>query len=981
MPHPVSTYSIFRELKFMKPKHSSCNLSCIFRTLILLALCALLGAVAVAQGGHGTITGRAADRVGAVLAGAQVHLEPGEISTATNGQGEFNFIGLAPGNYTLTISYVGFAAFTEQVKVVAGQASHVDAKMEVSAQSEEVTVIADRPHGEAEAINRQRTSDNILQVLPSDVITALPNANIADAVGRLPSVTLERDEGEGKYVQIRGTEPRLNNLTIDGVSVSSPEAGVRQVKLDTIPADIVESVEINKTLSANMDGDAIGGTVNLVTKKAGDQPTLILEGIGGFTPIVNTRAIGQVSGTIGQRFGTTKKFGALFSGSYDYNGRGIDDIEPSPNDTLVPSYGSIDLREYRYKRKRYGFGGSLDYKLGDGAGLYLHYFYSDFKDFGDKWVYVLRDGDTPKYSSSERAPEYRIGSVALGGKHIFTNSWLAWELSTSASMQAAAAGNPGLDFSYNGPSTNPDGSPICSNIPATNPYLPQFSAACTAPGTPFYNPANWNLEDVNLTSGNTSQVNLQGAISYAQNYHLGKHNSTFEFGLKVRNTLKGQNAYSPTYDQNQLANPPTTPLMSQYLSGFTNPNYYFNDYRLGPVTQFSAVTAALPSLAGQGILPLDVGATHLASDASNYQLTERISSAYAMNTVEFGRFRLQTGLRFEATQLNTLGYIVTNDANGNWISTVPQPASQWYWDPLPSVQLRYRMTDDSDLRAVYGRGISRPDPYDLVPYVTLDNSGSPYPNVSVGNPNLKPEHANSYDLLYEHYLKPYGEIQAGFFYKQLSAPIYYLDNHQLSPGDPYYNQYPNDNLSYIINGVNARLLGFEVSYIQHLGFLPGAMNGLGISANYSWTTSNSGSLPLRNDTPALQRQAPNTWNISPTYDKGRFSTRAGLSYNGASIYQYQWQQCVPANPPTCNDDPNGLGPKGPAGDIYFYPHLQVDAQASYRVKKNLTFLVQGLNLTNEVFGFYNGSPDYVLQREFYNRTYSFGLRWEPRREY
>jgi TonB-dependent receptor len=235
-----------------------------------------------------------------------------------------------------------------------------------------------------------------------------------------------------------------------------------------------------------------------------------------------------------------------------------------------------------------------------------------------------------------------------------------------------------------------------------------------------------------------------------------------------------------------------------------------------------------------------------------------------------------------------------------------------------------------------------------------------------GNPNLKPEHANSYDLLYERYLKPFGEIQAGFFYKQLSSPIYYTNALALNTGT-----YAGDNISQIINGSNARLLGFEVAYIQHLGFLPGALSGTGISANYSWTTSNSGPLPGRTDTPALQRQAPNTWNISPTYDRGRFSTRVGLSYNGASIYQYQYQ---------AGGSPD-LGPKGPNGDIYFYPHLQVDAQASYRVKKNLTFLVQGLNLTNEVFGFYNGSPDYVIQREFYNRTYSFGLRWEPRREY
>jgi TonB-dependent receptor len=982
---------LLKELKLMTPNHSCCFMA--FKVPTLLVLFALLGAVASAQGGHGTISGRAVDMAGAVIDGARVRLQPGDIVGATDGQGEFNFIGLAPGNYTLTISYVGFTDFTKQVAVTAGQATHIEAKMGVSGKSEEVTVIADRPHGEAEAINRQRTSDNILQVLPSDVIAALPNANIADAVGRLPSVTLERDEGEGKYVQIRGTEPRLTNVTIDGVLIPAPENSVRQVKLDTIPADIVESVEVNKTLSPNQDAEAIGGTVNLVTKTAGDLPTLTLGLIGGFTPILNTRAVAQVNGTVGQRFGATKKFGALFSGSFDYNGRGIDDIEPANGDTVIPTYPSMDIREYRYRRKRYGFGGGLDYKLGDGSGLYLHYFYSDFRDYGDKWVYTLNDGSPcipippgttppctppgPQFSGSERAPDYRIGNVAIGGKHIFTNSWLAWNVSVSPSLQTAAAGNPGFDFQYNGPVTDASSNPLCVNIaPAPNPYLPQWSPGCTAAGGPFYTPSNWNLLDVNTTSGNTSQVNLAGTISYAKNYHLGKHTSTFEFGFKELNAHKGQNAYSPTYDQNNLATPPPTPPMTEYLSGFKNPNYYFHDYRLGPVTNFDDIVGSIGTLASQGILPLDTGATHLASDASNFEYTERISAAYAMNTTDFGRFRLQLGFRFEATQLNTLGYIVTNDINGNWISTAPAPANNWYWNPLPSAQLRYRLTDDSDVRVSYGRGISRPNPYDTIPYVEEDQSTHPY-TYSFGNPKLVAEHANNYDVLYEHYLKPFGEIQGGFFYKQLSAPIYYTQNLPSGSG-----QYAGDITSTIINGTHAWLAGFEAAYIQHLGFLPGALSGLGISANYSWTTSNSGPLPGRPDTPALQRQAPNTWNISPTYDKGRFSARVGLSYNGASIYQYQWQQCtaaIQATPAGCSD-PANLGPKGPAGDNYFYPHLQVDAQASYRVKKNLTFLVQGLNLSNEVFGFYNGSPDYVNQREFYSPTYTFGLRWEPRRE-
>ncbi len=142
------------------------------------------------------------------------------------------------------------------------------------------------------------------------MIRCLPNANMADALGRLPSVTLERDEGEGKYVQVRGTAPQLTNTTIDGMNLPSPEKGVRQIKFDAIPADIVEAVEINKTLQANMDGDGIGGSINLVTKTAGERPTMTFGEVGGYTPIVNGRGLTEATGTIGQRFGAQKRLGS-----------------------------------------------------------------------------------------------------------------------------------------------------------------------------------------------------------------------------------------------------------------------------------------------------------------------------------------------------------------------------------------------------------------------------------------------------------------------------------------------------------------------------------------------------------------------------------------------------------------------------------------------------------------------------------------------
>ena len=230
---------------------------------------------------------------------------------------------------------------------------------------------------------------------------------------------------------------------------------------------------------------------------------------------------------------------------------------------------------------------------------------------------------------------------------------------------------------------------------------------------------------------------------------------------------------------------------------------------------------------------------------------------------------------------------------------------------------------------------------------------------------MKPEHANNYDLLYERYLKPAGILQAGFFYKQLSDTL--ISTSYTDSSGPYVG----DLVSQWLNASNARLYGFEISYQQHLSMLPGALGGFGMLANYSWTASQIKSVLGRSDSPALQRQAPNTWNISPTYDRGRFSVRVGLSYDGPSIYQYEYQT---------SSDASGLGPRGPSGDVYSLAHLQLDAQGSIRLGHGLTATAYGLNLKDEVFGYYTGSPVFVNQREWYKPTYAGGLRYTFNRE-
>ena len=962
----------------------------IVRCLLAALLVACLSASLLAQTGRGLIVGRVKDSAGAVLQGARITLDPTGVSAVSSGTGEFSITDLAPGSYTVTVSYVGFSPRVMKVDVSAGQTARVDATLAVASTMEEITVTAPRVHGEVEAINRERESDNILQVLPVEVITSLPNTNIADALGRLPSVTLERDEGEGKYVQIRGLEPRLSNVTVNGVNVPSPEGDVRQIKLDVIPANLVESVEINKTLSPNQDGDAIGGSVNLVTKTAEDRPTVYLNGIGGYTPIIGGRTLNEFDGTVGQRFGASKKLGVLFGGSYDWNGRGIDDIEPSldvvDGQPVVPS---IDLREYRYYRTRYGFTGSVDYKLGEVSGLYIRGIYSHFDNFGDRWVYSpsVNSWATPTqggvdgsvdFNTQIRRPVEVIGSLEAGGKHVFTKWILAYDVSVSRSA-SEDHGYSGAKFG--GPSGPDPGTPppppaIIFNLDWSNPHTPKLIPQGGQTNgldnlTNIYDPTLYSLSHMDVSRTYSPQLNLQTGASVSRSYHLGGHFGTFEFGGKFRNAHKFEDATDPVYDS------VNNPLMSQFLGTFRNSDYYDHAYTLGPLVDYGKVRSYFnANVNDPNFFQIDPVSTAQNSYPNNYDLTERVLAGYLMNTIDLGHLRLVGGIRFEGTNESVLGNKVLFDSDGNLCapgSTDPnclgvtnpvQPVSvkSSYVDPLPSIQAKYQLPHDAAIRAAYGRGIARPNYSDLPPF--FNAQGNTANQIDIGNPNLKPTHANNFDLLYEQFLKPVGLVQAGFFYKQISDPIYEGVKSAITT-DQYGSQY-NDGTWFVtqpINGKSANVYGFELAYQQHLTFLPGPMAGIGIFANYGYTHSTTDGVPGRSDKPALLRQAPHTWNISPTYDRGRISARLGLSYNAANIFQYNYS------------DNADLGIKGPNGDVYLYSHLQVDAQAAFRLYRGLQLVVGGLNLTNEVFGFYQGSPQFPIQREYYKPSYLFGLRY------
>jgi TonB-dependent receptor len=932
--------------------------------VIMVALFALTPASAQVE--RGTIAGTVKDSTGAVLPGARVELQQKGPSAVSDAQGQFLISSLLPGSYTVAVSYLGFAPFETSVTVAGGQIAHLEAILKIGTQSQAVTVNGDRQLGEVEAINIERTADNIVQVLPSQVITSLPNTNVADAVGRLPSVSLERDEGEGKYVQIRGTEPRLSNVTVNGVNLPSPEGNVRNIKLDIIPSGIVDRIEVNKTLSANQDGDAIGGSVNLVTKSPGERPTLDFEGQGGYTNIIGGRWLGAFNGTTGQRFGARKQWGVLLGGTYDWNGRGINDLEPLPgvvtfNGTNYPYFSTADLRTYKYYRTRYGFSPEVDYVFKPGASIYLKGMYSDFHDFGETWVYTPNVGSTVastdgtnftfsdpgnmQYRHYVRRPDQQIYSFLTGTRVDQASMYYVVDFSVSRAHNIG-----GQDFA----TTNFQGPNVNLGVSTSRLYKPQFPVL---DGRNIYDPAQYSMTQTSYPSYGSAQLNFQGGASAGRRYSVSDHYGTFELGLKIRNAHKTQN------ENDQIYAPTGTFLLSQTLGSFSNPTYYDGAYKVGPLSDYGKIQQLVTSNLSTGFT-LDQNSSILRSLPADFDANERIYAGYAMNTIAFGKLSLQTGVRFEATKDDYHANQVNLDQNtGNFQSVTPVIGGASYVDVLPSIQLQYRVQRDTTLRGTFGMGIARPNFSDLVPSKIIDPNTQP-PSITAGNPGLKPTKGYNYDILVEHYFQPVGILQAGFFYKTLSNPIYPTTS-------PAPNNYV---LIEALNGTNAHIAGFETAWQQRLSFLPGLMKGLGVMANYSYTTSQvtfpAGFNGGRTDHAPLQRQAPNNYNIGVTYDKSRMALRFAISHNDENIASYFWTQPGGVDP----KDPV-LGLKGPNGDQYFYPHTQVDIQGSYRFYKGFTFVAYGLNLTNEVFGFYQGSPKYPIQREFYHPTASFGLRW------
>jgi TonB-dependent receptor len=891
--------------------------------LLLVAAAASLNAQSTATG---QVTGRVVDSErGAPLPGARVSVEGTVLTAATDRAGDFRLVGVPVGARTVVISFLGRADESVQVSVAEGQAAVLNVRLaNMRVVSEVVTVAGEsETEGQARALNQQRTALSITNIVSSDQIGSFPDPNAAEAASRIPGVSIARDQGEGRYVLIRGTEARLNSMMIDGERIPAPEGDTRQVALDSVPADQLQSIEVSKALTPDMDADAIGGAVNLITRTASERLTALFTAAAGYNALQRSYDQQQFSGVLGGRV-SQGRIGLLASFSGSSLTRGSENFEPAYEGGYLDD---LQLRDYQVDRSRYGLNLSSDIRLSGNDSLIVRGIFNEFKDYEVNNRIRYRPSDRRiEHVLKNRQQDQHVRSVQAGGNHVlgggqqtFLDYRVAW--STAGEFQPDRLDTifrqTGVDFAPNVSPDFIDPDNIQPNPSKNNPEVARLNA--------------WETERFETTDRDiAASFNVRTPLAFSEN-----RASFLKFGGKIRSKRKER-----TFEIGE-AGPEGVVLFPQLQdTGFDNSR--FLEYQPAGYEPFPGINADA-SRAMFNALPAGAYEVNPEGDASAYDATERVYAGYAMAEWYLGsNMTLVPGVRVESTTVNYTGNEVLYNVNGDYESTSPVSGSDTYTFVLPGAHLRYALSDQTNLRAAYTRTLARPNYYDLVPYQLVIQEDN---EIERGNSSLKPTSSNNLDLLFEHYFRSVGVVSAGVFYKRMSDYIYTFRVREEAYDDIYTVTQPR-------NGDDASLWGAEFNLQNRLTFLPGPLDGLGVFVNYTLTDS-SATFPDRSGSATLPGQSAHLGNVSFWYEKKGFMGKASWNLHGRYV-----------------DEVGGEA----AEDVYYDSHMQLDVNLSQQVHPRLQVYADFLNLTNAPLRYYIGTADRPIQEEYYKGWSSFGVR-------
>lgn len=863
---------------------------------------------------EGAITGTVTDSIhGGPLPGALVAVRDTSIAVQTDSSGTYRLTGIPIGKQSLEVTFLGFRRATVDLDVPAGSTVTRDVVLDLDRVSETVVVTGEPlSEGQAKALNQQKNALNIQSVVASDQIGEFPDSNSAEAAQRIPGVSIERDQGEGRYVLIRGTEPRLNAMMLNGDRIPSPEGEVRAVALDVVPADVLQSIEVSKTLTPNMDGDAIGGAVNLVTRSAGSKPITSLSLAGGWNDLSDD-SIRSATGTFGRPISET--FSILAGGSWLETDRGSQNFEASWEGADLEE---METRHYTVGRKRYGAFVNADAQIGSSTNAWFRGSFNQFDDqeFRRRAVYKLQDDEIERELKdrfeSQQIMSFSTGATQLIGGRYELDYRAAWLYSEEEEPRAWYSTFVQEDVSFDPSSGDP------SNL-QPNPSGEDFGS--------------FVLDDVAFESNQTDERDLVLAanlgVPFMQSPELG---GRFRFGFKYRGKQKSR-------DQSTLALSPEDDILLTDVADreFGSRSIVGGHYETG----LTVSSARARELARSGVFEEELDPE---ADLGDFEADENILAGYVMTELFAGRrLAISGGLRYERSDADYTGYEVLFDDEGDHVATRPLRGSRSDSELLPMINLRYGLSDSDNLRAAFTRSLARPNYFQLAPYQLILEEDR---EIERGNPDLELTTAWNADLMYERYLQSVGLFSAGVFWKSLEDYIYPLRTTEERNGDEYEVLQP-------FNGETATLRGAELALQSRFSKLPAPFDSLGIYVNYTWTDSKA-QFPDRDGDSTLPGQASRVGNAALTWERNGFSARMAANFHGKYVSEV-------------GEDAES--------DVYVDDHTQLDFTASYALRSNLSLYVELLNLTDEPLRLYMGRSSRPIQEEYYSWWGTIGMRW------
>lgn len=933
---------------------------------VLLSLLILLSAglqvlanVNVNELKHGTIKGRILDTSNQTLPGATIYIDSLHTGVVSDINGFYTLTNIAPGTYKVKVSYVGYSPVEMTITVPEGKTVESDVMLNDGVKLREV-VVGGAFNGQRRALSSQKNAMGIVNVVSADQVGKFPDSNIGDALKRISGINVQYDQGEARFGQVRGTSADLSSVTINGNRIPSAEGDTRNVQLDLIPADMVQTIEVNKVVTADMDADAIGGSINLVTKNTPNK-RMFNATVGSGYNAVSKKAQLNLGLTYGDRF-FNDKLGLMFSGSYQNAPGGSDnaEFEYDVDDGSVVMK-EAQMRQYYVTRERQSYSLALDYEFNPDHKISFKGIYNRRNDWENRYRVVYKDLDEsdPSEQSIElqtkggaddtrnaRLERQQTMDFTLDGEHNLGGRLL---MDWAASFSRASEDRPNERY-FGLKMDNNTGENLINTFRGIGGRAPYSTIAI-----PGLDNEGWELDELT----NSNQSIYENEWKFRLNFELplmkGLYGNTLRFGGKYTNKEKDRETTMYKYDGEDVNDNPifndggawrehgSSQIRKGFMVGDNYPEgtHFVSKKYLGSIN-FNSMQ----------------GEPDYEEMSGNYHAKEEITSAYLRFDQKLGQnLDLMLGLRMEHTALNYRGlnWVVDEDENESLESTGNRINSYTNW--LPSVLLKYDVNDDLKLRASFTETLSRPKYSALIPSVNYNRADE---EATIGNPNLKPTTSYNFDLSAEYYFKSVGLVSVGFFYKSINNVIVDEVWKGMDAQLPITGTYDYE-ISKPINAYDADLFGVEVAYQRDFGFITPALKCLGFYGNYTYTANKTKNHHFEHrvledgEDVDMIGSPEHTANASLFFEKWGFNLR--LSYNFASAFVDEMGEVAQL-------------------DRYYDKVNYLDLNASYTFGKRFktTIYADVTNLLNQPLRYYQGTKDRTAQVEYYGARFNAGIK-------